>query len=109
MIGLPDGAAVLRHLGDAGSGISPEAAERCVRRATALAWAHTRGRGFSPGRDAVAEDIAAVIVRSAARALTNPAYPVRLDEGTLSGRPGSFGDWSETEAKLLRNLREVRG
>jgi hypothetical protein len=109
VIGVPDGAAVLRYLGDAGSGISPEAADRCVRRAAALAWAHTRGRGFSTGADAVAEDIAAVIVRSAARALTNPAYPVRLDEGTLSGRPGSFGDWSASEAKLLRDLREVRG
>ncbi|GAB3443291.1 hypothetical protein GCM10027517_21590 [Phycicoccus ginsengisoli] len=105
MIELPDGAAVLQHLGDAAAGISPEAADRCVRRATALAWAHTRGRGFSSSGEAVAEDIAAVIVRCAARALTNPAYPVRMEDGTLSGRPGSFGDWSRSEAQLLRQVR----
>lgn len=82
MVRVPDGADVLRHLGDLGVDISPETAERCVRRATALARAHTRGRGFSPRGDAVAADLAEVIVRCAARALTNPAHSLRPTRGS---------------------------
>lgn len=73
---IPDGWAVLRHLGDAGADVSLDAAERCVRRTVALARSHTRGRGFSSQGDEVAGDLAQVIIRSAARALTNPACPL---------------------------------
>ena len=102
---VPDGWAVLRHLGDAGADVSLEVAERCVRRATALARAHTNGRGFSAGGDVVASDLADVIVRSAARALLNPAYPLRFAEEPFTGRPGSFTDWSQAEMDVLRELR----
>ncbi len=102
---LPDGSAVLRHLGDESAGVSLEAAERCVRRATALARAHTNGRGFSARGDVVASDLAEVIVRSAARALLNPAYPLRYSEEPFAGRPGSFTDWSQAEMDVLGELR----
>ena len=87
MINLPDGSAVLDYLGDAGSGISEATAERCVRRATALVRAHTSGRGFSPRGDAVASDLSKVILMSAGRALTNPAYLLSTGEEPITAGP----------------------
>ena len=101
---------MLRHLGEESAGVSLEAAERCVRRATVLARAHTNGRGFSARGDVVASELAEVIVRSAARALLNPAYPLRFSEEPFTGRPGSFADWSQSEMNVLGELRgTVRG
>ena len=104
---VPDGSAVLQHLGEESAGVSLEAAERCVRRATALARAHTNGRGFSARGDVVASELAELIVRSAARALLNPAYPLRFSEEPFTGRPGSFTDWSQAEMDVLGEIRSA--
>jgi hypothetical protein len=101
---VPDGSAVLRHLGEGRRRESGRG--RAVRTSGGRAGSgsHERPRvlgTWRPGRERRAE----VILRSAARALLNPAYTLRFTEEPFTGRPGCFTDWSQAEMDVLRELR----
>lgn len=76
---------------------------------TAMAYAYTRGRGFTvvTGQPMVnaepAEDVAAVIVTATARLLANPEQLAR-DVGSVSLR-GGFTGWSLAETFVLNRYR----
>lgn len=102
---VPDGAAVLRHLGTSAGAVTAQDAEHCARRATASALAHTRGHGFSArGDEVVAGELAAVILSCAVRAALNPESPLSLRD-TPTACPGSFDDWNADELSVLARHR----
>lgn len=65
---------------------------------------YTRGQGFTP--DGVpADDVALVIVASAARLVTNPTLDEFEGVGGYSHRPGRFDGWTLPELAILNRYR----
>lgn len=64
--------------------------------------AYTRGQGFDPMPN---DAIAAVIVSSTARLITNPSGLVMEQVGAHSYRPGTFDGWTLPELAILHTYR----
>lgn len=91
-LGKPDDAAVI------------ELAEVHLPIVTAMVRAYVRGPGFDANGDPAAE-LAAVIVSSTARAMSNPTGIVQETSGPFTIRPGTFAGWTLPELAILHAYR----
>lgn len=111
MIPLPTGQTVLNYLGWPSDDALVVQATKHAQQAAVLAKSYVRGRGFGTGVDAgkCEEDLAAVIISSAARSLSNPSSAREIEAGTFKEAPGSFYGWSLVELLVLQGHRRMCG
>jgi len=67
--------------------------------------AYVRDRGFDE-ITGPSDDLAAVIVSSCARLVSNPEHNVSQQLGTFSIRPGIFNGWTLPELAILHRYRK---
>lgn len=72
---------------------------------TAMVRAYVRSDGFDPTTGEPADDLAAVIVSSTARLVTNPASTISETTGPFAVRPGVFNGWTLPELAILHTYR----
>ena len=109
MIPLPTGAEVLAFLGWPSDSTLQQQADQHAEQVGVMVRTYVRGRGFSEDRTQAEEDLAAVIVSSAARSLNNPAQDRRIEAGSFNSAPGSFHGWSLAELAILHSHRRRAG
>lgn len=71
--------------------------------ATTMVRAYVRGNGFLG--DSPADDLAAVIVSSAARSYRNPTHDKAQTAGPFTHTPGLFNGWTLPELAVLHRYR----
>lgn len=89
MAGLPEPQDIADYLGRGDDYDFVDLAGRHLPRMVAMVRSYTRGAGFNTGYDPVTDDLAAVIVSSCARLVTNP-------EALRSRSIDVAGDYAET-------------
>jgi hypothetical protein len=110
MIPIPGGAEVLVFLGWPVEAHLVAQADVHAAQSATLARSYTRRRGFAMDEDSnptVEQDIAAVIVSSAARSLSNPSAAKNIEAGNFNEAPGSFYGWSLVELVILQGWRRM--
>lgn len=73
---------------------------------TEMVRAYTRGKGFDELTGEPGEDLAAVIVSSCARLVTNPEHTRDQTTGPFSIRQGIFNGWTLPELAILHRHRK---
>ncbi|WP_338538181.1 hypothetical protein N5P18_15690 [Janibacter terrae] len=100
---LPLVSDVLAFLGQpAGAGGDPQIQSH-LDATTAMVRAYVRDNGFLDGDPA--DDLAAVIVSSAARSYRNPTHDKDQTAGPFTHTPGLFNGWTLPELAVLHRYR----
>lgn len=71
---------------------------------TQMVRAYVRDKGFTGNEPG--DDLAAVIVSSCARLVSNPEHTISQDVGPFSIRPGIFNGWTLPELAILHRYRK---
>lgn len=98
---------VVAFLGRPGDAATLTLATEHLPTVRAMVKAYVRKAGFDPSTDVPTDDIAAVIVSSCARLVTNPALTVEETSGPFSVRHGTFAGWTLPELAILRQYRRT--
>ena len=100
---IPAPSDVLAFLGQpAGEGGDAQIASHLTT-ATAMVRAYVRDTGFDG--DMPADDLAAVIISSAARSYRNPTLDRTQTAGPFTQTPGTFNGWTLPELAVLHRYR----
>lgn len=102
---LPTTSDVLAFLGRSGSGVAAETLESHIATITAMVKAYTRGGGFD-GSGYPEADVAAVIISSVARQISNPTHSGTVSIDDASVRLGLFNGWTLPELAVLHRYRK---
>ena len=89
-----------------GATVSPAEIERLLARSLTLMHAHTRGGGFASDRSEVDEALARISVASVTRVLLNPECALATVNAPFTASPGSFGEWTVDELRILATYEE---
>lgn len=73
---------------------------------TEMVKGYVRGRGFDETSGFPSEDLAAVIISSCARLVSNPEHATYQQLGTFSIRQGTFAGWTLPELAVLHRYRK---
>lgn len=99
------GSDVAEFLGKPGDAAVIELAEVHLPIVTAMVRAYVQGNGFTGVLDDPSESLAAVIVTSTARYVTNPSSTITETAGPFSVRQGVFNGWTLPELAILHSYR----
>ena len=91
-------------LGSAPAG--PESVEASLDAVRSMVRRYTRGRGFDASGVLMDEDLAVVVVSSAARLAVNPALNKQMTSGPFAVTPGIFSGWTLAELVILNSYRK---
>lgn len=80
--------------------------ERLLARSVTLMYAHTRGGGFAADRSKVDSVLARILVASVVRAILNPECALTTVNAPFTAIPGSFGEWTVDELRVLAAYEE---
>lgn len=87
----------------AGEGADDAQIQGHIDSATLMVKSYVRGNGFDIGGPA--DDLAAVIVSSAARSYRNPTLDKQQTVGAFAHSPGIFNGWTLPEIAVLHRYR----
>ncbi len=96
---------VAAFLGRSGDSAVTALAQSHLPIVTEMVRAYTRGKGFDESGEP-GEDLAAVIVSSCARLVTNPEHTREQTTGPFSIRQGIFNGWTLPELAILHRHRK---
>lgn len=100
----PTGQDVADFIGEGSDATVVERAAKLLPFVAETVKGYTRGQGFTP-EGAPFDDVALVIVASAARLVTNPTLDESEGVGGYSHRPGRFDGWTLPELAILNRYR----
>jgi len=95
---------VAAFLGKTGDAATSNLAEQHLPIVTHMVRAYVRDNGFDNGQPR--DDLAAVIVSSCARLVTNPDHTISQEVGAFSVRQGIFNGWTLPELAILHRYRK---
>jgi hypothetical protein len=101
---MPTAEDVAAFLGRTGDAATVALASQHLPIVTQMVRAYVRGNGFTD--ETPGDDLAAVIVSCAARAVANPEQTVAQDVGPFSIRHGMFNGWTLPELAILHRHRK---
>jgi hypothetical protein len=85
---------------------APTELESLLTRSLDLLHAHTRGGGFAPDGSEIDDALARISVASVARAVLNPERALATSDLAFTASPGSFGEWTLDELRILAAYAE---
>ena len=103
---MPEAADVAAFLGRGDDSTVVALAGEHLPVVTEMVRAYVRGRGFDQTTGDPGDDLAAVIVSSCARLVSNPEHATYQQLGTFSIRQGIFNGWTLPELAILHRYRK---